>query len=34
MCDAMNSRKEKKIFNQNELDDESVENLVDQNAWL
>jgi hypothetical protein len=34
MHDTMNSRKGKKIFNQNQLDDECVEDLVHRDAWL
>jgi hypothetical protein len=30
----MNSKKEKKIFDQNQLDDECVEDLVHQDAWV
>jgi hypothetical protein len=34
MREAMNSREGKKIFNQNQFDDECEENLVHQDAWL
>ncbi len=34
MHDAMNLRKGKKIFNQNQLGNECVEDFVHQDAWV
>jgi hypothetical protein len=34
ICDAIISRKGKKIFNQNQFNNEYVEDLLHQNAWL
>jgi hypothetical protein len=34
MRNTMNLKKRKNFFNQNQFDDECMEDLVQQNAWL